>query len=481
VRTLVSSNASPVGGPSFVNPFGITLDGLGNILVADLTNGVIRVDPTTGVRTQVSANGAPVDTPNFGSPIGLVVGPGGQIFVADDNGFGGAGGVISVDPVTGDRTAVSENAGPVGAPNFAFPNSLAFEPGGDLLVLNANAFGDALGGVIRVDPATGARTALSENAAPALAPFFSHPLNLAIDAIAPQTTITGGPAASSEDDTPTFSFGSSEPGSTFACAVDSVPAGACSSPFTTGALAAGNHVFSVRATDAAGNSDATPATRAATVTTAAGPGPKPRLRLADLPPPKLGKIGNVEPATGKVFVAVPGQASAARAGRAAQKGLHFVPLTEARQIPVGSFLDARKGTVRVRTATGSKQTATQDGRFAGGVMQLLQSRVRSAKGLTELRLTGSSFKPCKTAGKRASIARRRSRRSIRSLRGNAHGKFRTHGHDASATIRGTIWTTTDRCDGTLVKVTRGVVAVRDFRRKRTISVGTGKSYLARAR
>jgi hypothetical protein len=48
-------------------------------------------------------------------------------------------------------------------------------------------------------------------------------------------------------------------------------------------------------------------------------------------------------------------------------------------------------------------------------------------------------------------------------------------------VRGTIWLTADRCDGTLTKVTRGRVAVRDFRRKKTILVRTGKRYLARAK
>ena len=38
----------------------------------------------------------------------------------------------------------------------------------------------------------------------------------------------------------------------------------------------------------------------------------------------------------------------------------------------------------------------------------------------------------------------------------------------------------DRCDGTLTTVKRGKVAVRDLRRKRTILVRAGKSYLARA-
>jgi ferric-dicitrate binding protein FerR (iron transport regulator) len=48
-------------------------------------------------------------------------------------------------------------------------------------------------------------------------------------------------------------------------------------------------------------------------------------------------------------------------------------------------------------------------------------------------------------------------------------------------VRGTIWTVTDRCDGTLTTVKRGKVAVKDFRRKKTVLVRAGKSYLAKAR
>jgi len=48
-------------------------------------------------------------------------------------------------------------------------------------------------------------------------------------------------------------------------------------------------------------------------------------------------------------------------------------------------------------------------------------------------------------------------------------------------VRGTLWLTADRCDGTLTRVTRGRVAVHDFRRRRTVLVRAGKSYLARAR
>ena len=57
-----------------------------------------------------------------------------------------------------------------------------------------------------------------------------------------------------------FAFSSSEPGSAFQCQIGD-PWHACSSPVTYGSLADGLHVFSVRAIDALGNTDATEATR----------------------------------------------------------------------------------------------------------------------------------------------------------------------------------------------------------------------------
>jgi ferric-dicitrate binding protein FerR (iron transport regulator) len=60
------------------------------------------------------------------------------------------------------------------------------------------------------------------------------------------------------------------------------------------------------------------------------------------------------------------------------------------------------------------------------------------------------------------------------------GKFRTRGRYSAATVRGTRWTVTDRCDGTLTAVARGKVEVRDFLKRKTVFVKTGKTYLARA-
>ncbi len=96
-----------------------------------------------------------------------------------------------------------------------------------------------------------------------------------VDTTPPDTSITSGVAAggSTNDTTPTFGFGSSDPsGATFTCALhvtgQAAVFSACTSPFTQpSALAAGAYTFEVKATDAAGNTDASAATRAFTIDT----------------------------------------------------------------------------------------------------------------------------------------------------------------------------------------------------------------------
>jgi hypothetical protein len=85
-----------------------------------------------------------------------------------------------------------------------------------------------------------------------------------VDTTPPETTITSGPTGvwapgKTNDSTPTFTFESNEPGSTFECSIDGGAWAPCSSPYTTPHLADGQHSFRVRATDPAGNTDPTPA------------------------------------------------------------------------------------------------------------------------------------------------------------------------------------------------------------------------------
>jgi hypothetical protein len=87
------------------------------------------------------------------------------------------------------------------------------------------------------------------------------------DTNAPDTMITAGPADSSSttDTSASFSFTADEP-ATFQCSLDTATPSACTSPAGYTGLAAGAHSFSVQATDTAGNTDQSPATRSWTVT-----------------------------------------------------------------------------------------------------------------------------------------------------------------------------------------------------------------------
>jgi hypothetical protein len=89
-----------------------------------------------------------------------------------------------------------------------------------------------------------------------------------VDSTPPDTTLTNI-ASPTNDNTPTFSFsGSDNVGVTgFECQVDTAGFVACTSPFTTAALPDGSHTFQVRAKDAAGNVDPTPASQTFTVDT----------------------------------------------------------------------------------------------------------------------------------------------------------------------------------------------------------------------
>jgi hypothetical protein len=362
---------------------------------------VIRVDPATGARTTLSENGSPTGGPDFFDPIQVALAANGDVLVTDSGAFGGGGGVIRVDPVSGARTTVSENGNPPGDPAFAGPVGLDLAANGDILVAGFTNM-DPGGGVTRVNPLTGARSTVSENPSPMGGPSFAFPSGILVE------------------------------------------------PETAGAPGGG-----------------------------AGPTPtgtRPR-RLSDLPPltnDDVGRVVHTAPVRGTVLIGIPAEAApayASRSGRGSQKGIRFVPLTEAREIPIGSFLDTRRGTVRLRSATGSGNR-TQTGDFRSGLFQVLQSRRRRARGLTTLALKGGSFASCRRAGrgKRASAAQSIRRR----LRANARGRFRTRGRHSAATVRGTAWLTADRCDGTLTRVTRGRVAVRDFR-------GGGRSCCAQER
>lgn len=150
-----------------------------------------------------------------------------------------------------------------------------------------------------------------------------------------------------------------------------------------------------------------------------------------------------------------------------------VPLVAGATVPTGSVLDATAGTVALTSALDARGTV-QTGEFTGGRFVVRQS---GRDGTIDVYLRGS------LGGCRAGIARLAStageRRGRRLWARDHGGRFRTHGGNSVATARGTRWFTEDTCAGTRTRVIEGAVSVRDLRRKRTVTVRAGRSYLAR--
>ncbi|MEA2442509.1 MAG: hypothetical protein QOH76_3933 [Thermoleophilaceae bacterium] len=195
-------------------------------------------------------------------------------------------------------------------------------------------------------------------------------------------------------------------------------------------------------------------------------------------PPILGFTAGARPVKGTVKIKLPPGTSLGKAKAlgltGAAKG--FIKLTGARSIPVGSFLDTTRGTVNLLAAGGRNIGNTKffGGNFNGSQFKLTQ---RKKNPLTEVSMTGGGLASCKTkVPKGGSAARKRKRR----LFGNARGRFRTRGRHSSATVRGTKWSMTDTCAGTLTVVTKGSVTVRDFTLRKTRVVKSGRRYFARA-
>ena len=79
------------------------------------------------------------------------------------------------------------------------------------------------------------------------------------DTVAPESTIVTGPPVTTASTSATFDFVSSEPDSTFECLLDAGDWTPCASPTDYFFLTTASHAFYLRATDAAGNTDETPA------------------------------------------------------------------------------------------------------------------------------------------------------------------------------------------------------------------------------
>jgi hypothetical protein len=213
--------------------------------------------------------------------------------------------------------------------------------------------------------------------------------------------------------------------------------------------------------------------------------------------PTLGKTVIAKVVSGEVFVRLPARRRPRGGARAAQAPsgtpTGYVALKGAEVLPVGTFVHAVRGRLALTSAASrvKGRTKTQRAEFFDGIFQIRQKKAK--RPVTDIRLQSPNFqKVCgsspRSAGDSragslratASAAKKRSRKVVSRLWGNGKGNFRTTGRYSAATVRGTIWLTQERCDGTLTRVTRGVVSVRDLTAGKTVTVRAGRSYLARA-
>jgi hypothetical protein len=189
---------------------------------------------------------------------------------------------------------------------------------------------------------------------------------------------------------------------------------------------------------------------------------------AALNPPVFGRTVTVQVVSGTVRVRVPGSR-------------RFRVLKAGERIPVGSIVDATHGRVRLTTAKYREGSETQTADFYAGVFRVLQPPLGRPR--TVLKLVDEFGR--QRLGPRIALASRRrhgGRKGRRSngLWGDGKGNFVSRGKHGSATVRGTVWFTQDRPDGTFFKVRENTVLVRDFTRRRTVRLRAGQSYLAPA-
>jgi hypothetical protein len=157
-------------------------------------------------------------------------------------------------------------------------------------------------------------------------------------------------------------------------------------------------------------------------------------------------------------------------------------------VPTGSIVDTSAPGASVELFGPNGRDVFSQGAFTvRSTTELVRSTSSRAAAPTripvvELRLTGGDFGVCKTRSPSSVGATKpppkRNKTIVRRLFGKGKGHFRTRGSFAAATVRGTVWLMEDRCDGTWLHVTAGLVEVRDFVKQKTVLVHPGKTYLA---
>jgi hypothetical protein len=151
----------------------------------------------------------------------------------------------------------------------------------------------------------------------------------------------------------------------------------------------------------------------------------------------------------------------------------WAAVTDDQSIPMGAVLDTSNGRLTFETAL--LGGVTQTAQVWGGRLYMRQNQ----HGMVDLYLAGPALSCARAAGM-ASMAKatKGGKKKLIWVK-DSHGRFRSHGKNSVATVRGTQWLTHETCAGTLTRVKQGKVAVRDVHTHKTVLVRAGHGYLAK--
>ena len=199
---------------------------------------------------------------------------------------------------------------------------------------------------------------------------------------------------------------------------------------------------------------------------------------------RVSDVGAVPPAVVGHSIAVAPTASGVTVKPSGMPG--FLPLQEEDLVPVGSQVDASKGQIAItvaRDSRGLQQTAqlfsgpftmTQNAGFAPTAQFKLPPLTGCSKA-SKASVAPRAFADTKKKKKKPKKKQPQRRLWVSENGGN----WKTATGSVSAGAIGTEWLTTSLCDGTRITVRRGIVRVRDHRKR--ITLHAGESYRTRSR
>lgn len=151
VRVDPTDGSATVFATGFGMTIGITVEASGNVLVADPTAGIVRLDGTTGARISTLSLGSGT------SPVGIAVAGDTSLYVSQAAALFGAGPSNSIMHLNADGTGITTLTS---AGHLSAPVGIVLD-GGNLFVSNATFGPSGTNDVIQIDTTSGAQTVLT--------------------------------------------------------------------------------------------------------------------------------------------------------------------------------------------------------------------------------------------------------------------------------------------------------------------------------